>query len=29
MPSKSMKGVLLKEHLLGLKQYLQIAEKDI
>ena len=27
-PAKSKKGVLTKEHLLGLKDYLQIAEKD-
>jgi uncharacterized membrane protein YgcG len=28
MPAKSKKGVLAKEHLLGLKEYLQIAERD-
>jgi uncharacterized membrane protein YgcG len=28
MPAKSKKGVLAKEYLLGLKEYLQIAEKD-
>ena len=28
MPSKTQKGVLMKEYLLGLKEYLQIAEKD-
>lgn len=28
MPAKSIKGVALKEYLLGLKEYLQIAEKD-
>jgi len=28
MPAKSKKGVLTKEYLLGLKEYLQIAEKD-
>jgi len=28
MPAKSPKGVYLKEYLLGLKEYLQIAEKD-
>lgn len=27
-PAKTEKGVALKEHLLGLKEYLQIAEKD-
>jgi len=28
MPAKSKKGVVMMEHLLGLKEYLQIAEKD-
>lgn len=28
MPSKTNKGILMKEYLLGLKEYLQIAEKD-
>lgn len=28
MPSKTIKGVLAKEYLLGLKNYLQVAEKD-
>jgi len=28
MPVKTEKGVLTKEHILGLKEYLQIAEKD-
>lgn len=28
MPSKTEKGVLAKEHLLGLKEYIEIAEKD-
>lgn len=28
MPSKTTKGVLMKEYLLGLREYLQIAEKD-
>lgn len=28
MPSKTKKGVVMKEYLLGLKEYLQIAEKD-
>ncbi len=28
MPKKTKKGVLAKEHILGLKEYLQVAEKD-
>lgn len=28
MPAKTRKGVLVKEHILGLKQYLSVAEKD-
>ncbi len=28
MPAKTKKGALMKEHILGLKEYLQIAEKD-
>ncbi len=28
MPAKTRKGTLLKEHILGLKDYLQIAEKN-
>lgn len=28
MPAKSLKGVVTKEYLLGLKEYLEIAEKD-
>lgn len=28
MPAKTQKGVLAREHLLGLKEYIQVAEKD-
>ncbi len=28
MPAKTKKGVLIKEHLLGLKEYIKVAEKD-